>query len=139
MDSGSRDDIFITPQHDYTKRSIDAEPSGRPEAVAETADRLVTAQDVRVWFALKRGLLQRTYDHVKAVNGVSFEIKRGETLGIVGESGSGKTTLGRALLALQPAEGAAHLGDTNILTADKRLRRALRKDMQIVFQDPYGA
>ena len=139
VESGSRDDIFITPQHDYTKRLIDAKPSGRPEAVAETADRLVTAQDVRVWFALKRGLLQRTYDHVKAVDGVSFEIKRGETLGIVGESGSGKTTLGRALLALQPAEGAAHLGDTNILTADKRLRRALRKDMQIVFQDPYGA
>ena len=94
---------------------------------------------MRVWFPLKRGFLQRTYDHVKAVDGVSFDILRGETLGIVGESGSGKTTLGRALLALQKADGVARLGDTNILSADKRLRRSLRKDMQIVFQDPYGA
>ena len=139
VESGSRADIFDAPQHEYTKKLINAEPSGQPDAPAADADTLISATDMRVWFPLKRGFLQRTYDHVKAVDGVSFDILRGETLGIVGESGSGKTTLGRALLALQKADGVARLGDTNILTADKRLRRSLRKDMQIVFQDPYGA
>jgi len=88
---------------------------------------------------MKRGFLQRTYAHVKAVNDISFSIKRGETLGVVGESGSGKTTLGRALLGLQKATGQAFLGDTDVLATDRITRRGLRKNMQIVFQDPYGA
>ncbi|MGC6534166.1 MAG: ATP-binding cassette domain-containing protein, partial [Parvibaculales bacterium] len=100
---------------------------------------MVRAEAMRVWFPMKRGIMQRTYDHVKAVNDISFAIKRGETLGVVGESGSGKTTLGRALLGLQKADGAAYLQGQEILSADKAARRALRKDMQIVFQDPFGS
>ncbi len=138
VEAGTCATIFDTPQHPYTRTLINAEPDATPtEATSDSV--LVNAQDIRVWFPMKRGLLQRTYAHVKAVNDVSFDIKKGETLGIVGESGSGKTTLGRALLGLQAATGRAFLGDTDILASDRKARRNLRKDMQIVFQDPYGA
>ena len=138
VESDTCETIFNAPQHPYTKKLIEAEPSGAPHS-ADGTHELVTAKDLRVWFPMKRGLLQRTYDHVKAVNDISFTINKGETLGIVGESGSGKTTLGRALLALQKAEGTAFIGGADILAADKKARRALRRRMQIVFQDPYGA
>ena len=138
VESGTRQDIFTTPRHAYTQKLIAAEPSGTPPPV-ETKQPLVRAQDLRVWFPIKGGLLQRTRDYVKAVNDISFTIPKGETLGIVGESGSGKTTLGRALLGLQKADGRAQLADMEILTGDRKSRRALRKRMQIVFQDPYGA
>ena len=138
VEDGTCETIFDAPQHPYTKKLIDAEPSGTPYA-PPSDEVLVQADNMRVWFPMKRGLLQRTYDHVQAVNDISVTINKGETLGIVGESGSGKTTLGRALLALQKAEGQAHIGGADILAADKKARRALRKRMQIVFQDPYGA
>jgi microcin C transport system ATP-binding protein len=138
VEAGESAAIFQNPQHDYTKKLIAAEPSGSP-APSAAKDELVRAEHLRVWFPMKRGFLQRTYAHVKAVNDISFTIKRGETLGVVGESGSGKTTLGRALLGLQKATGQAFLDDTDILATDRMTRRGLRKNMQIVFQDPYGA
>ena len=139
VEDGPVDDIFAAPQHAYTQQLINAEPRGTAPPVDAASEVLVRGEDLRVWFPMKRGFFQRTYDHVKAVNDISFEIRRGETLGIVGESGSGKTTLGRALLGLQRAQGTALLGDEDILTANKARRRALRKNMQIVFQDPFGA
>ena len=138
VEAGDKARLFDAPQHAYTKRLIGAEPSGVPHPPAGD-ETLVRAENLRVWFAMKRGLLQRTYDHVKAVNDVSFSIKKGETLGIVGESGSGKTTLGRALLGLQKAEGAAFLGDSDIIGSDKKTLRGLRERMQFVFQDPFGS
>ena len=138
VETGTRETIFADPHHAYTKKLINAEPSGTPHPPMAPKE-LVKADNMRVWFAMKRGFLQRTYDHVKAVNDISFTIHQGETLGIVGESGSGKTTLGRALLGLQKAEGSALLGDIDIIASDKKTRRGLRKRMQIVFQDPYGA
>lgn len=139
VEDGPVDDIFAAPQHTYTQQLINAEPRGTAPPVDAASEVLVRGEDLRVWFPMKRGFFQRTYDHVKAVNDISFDIRRGETLGIVGESGSGKTTLGRALLGLQRAQGTALLGDEDILTANKARRRALRKNMQIVFQDPFGA
>jgi microcin C transport system ATP-binding protein len=94
---------------------------------------------LRIWFPIKTGLLRRTSDHIKAVTDISFTVNRGETLGIVGESGSGKTTLGRALLGLQRAEGKARLDGKDIIGVSRKARRALRRHMQIVFQDPFGA
>jgi microcin C transport system ATP-binding protein len=138
VEAGDSAAIFDAPQHPYTKKLIDAEPRGVPHP-PQSATQLISAQDLRVWFPMQRGFFKRTYDHVKAVNDISFTINQGETLGIVGESGSGKTTLGRALLALQKAEGKAAIGTSDILKADKKARRALRRRMQIVFQDPYGA
>ena len=92
-----------------------------------------------MWFPIRKGLLRRAQTHVKAVNDISLTVRRGETLGIVGESGSGKTTLGRAMIGLQRAEGSITINGTNLSGASPAARRAMRKHMQIVFQDPYGA
>jgi microcin C transport system ATP-binding protein len=138
VERGTCDDIFADAQHPYTQKLLDAEPSGALQT-PPPGETLVAAQNMRVWFPMRRGLLRRTYDHVKAVNDISFTLKKGQTLGIVGESGSGKTTLGRAVLGLQKATGSALLGGQDVLKTAKSQRRALRRDMQIVFQDPFGA
>jgi microcin C transport system ATP-binding protein len=138
VERGTCDDIFADAQHPYTQKLLDAEPSGALQT-PPPSETLVAAQNMRVWFPMRRGLLRRTYDHVKAVNDISFTLKKGQTLGIVGESGSGKTTLGRAVLGLQKATGSALLGGQDVLKTAKSQRRALRRDMQIVFQDPFGA
>ena len=138
VERGTPDDIFDNAQHAYTQKLLDAEPSGLLQTPPEAA-RLVEAENMRVWFPIRRGLLRRTYDHVKAVDDISFTLKQGQTLGIVGESGSGKTTLGRAILGLQKATGKATINGTDILQTGRQQRRALRREMQIVFQDPFGA
>jgi len=138
VERGTCDDIFADAQHPYTQKLLDAEPSGALQT-PPPSETLVAAQNMRVWFPMRRGLLRRTYDHVKAVNDISFTLKMGQTLGIVGESGSGKTTLGRAVLGLQKATGSALLGGQDVPKTAKSQRRALRRDMQIVFQDPFGA
>ena len=92
-----------------------------------------------MWFPIRRGLLRRTVGHIKAVDGVDFVLREGQTLGIVGESGSGKTTLGLAVLRLIASEGHVSLGDRRLETLDGGQLRPLRKDMQIVFQDPFGS
>lgn len=138
VEDGTVAEIFNAPQHDYTKQLINAEPSGTAPALADTQN-LVEADKLRVWFPIKSGLMRRTHDHVKAVTDISFHVHRGETLGIVGESGSGKTTLGRALLGLQAATGEARFDGEKIIGVSRAARRKLRRHMQIVFQDPYGA
>jgi microcin C transport system ATP-binding protein len=138
VEDGPVEAIFEAPQHDYTKQLISAEPRGTAPPLA-AQDRLVEADKLRVWFPVKSGLLRRTNDHVKAVTDMSFAIHKGETLGIVGESGSGKTTLGRALLGLQAAVGQARFDGKEIINLSRKARRDLRKNMQIVFQDPFGA
>ena len=131
--------IFEKPAHAYTKKLIAAEPSGAPEPLKANPPEIVSGENVKVWFPIRQGLLRRTQTHVKAVNDISLTVRRGETLGIVGESGSGKTTLGRAMIGLQRAEGSITINDTNLSGASPAARRAMRKHMQIVFQDPYGA
>ncbi len=138
VETGQPADIFDRPQHAYTQKLLEAEPSGLLETPAPSQD-LVSAENIRVWFPMRRGFFRRTYDHVKAVDDISFTIPQGQTLGIVGESGSGKTTLGRAILGLQKADGSAVINTRHILSASKAARRAMRQEMQIVFQDPYGA
>ena len=138
VENGTRQQIFDNPQAAYTKKLLAAEPSNSPPP-ARDSEPLIEASGLKVYFAMKRGLLRRTYNHIKAVDDISFIIKRGTTLGVVGESGSGKTTLGRAILGLQKARGTVLMDGTNVLTSRWRKRRAMRRNMQIVFQDPYGA
>jgi microcin C transport system ATP-binding protein len=138
VEAGAQADIFNAPQHSYTQRLLEAEPTGLLETPPK-GENLVIADNMKVWFPMQRGLLRRVYDHVKAVDDISFTIPQGQTLGVVGESGSGKTTLGRAILGLQKATGTALINGTQVLNTNKAERRALRRQMQIVFQDPYGA
>ena len=131
--------VFESPQHDYTKQLIAAEPKGRPAEPPADAEPVVSGEQIKVWYPIKKGVLRRTVGHVKAVDGIDLEIKAGHTLGVVGESGSGKSTLGRALLRLDRSEGRIVFRGQDIQGADFNTMRPLRREMQVVFQDPYGS
>jgi microcin C transport system ATP-binding protein len=139
VEAGKVAEIFAAPRHPYTQALIAAEPKGAPPAVDMTAKTILEAKDIRVWFPVKRGLFRRTVGFVKAVDGVTMSVREGETVGVVGESGSGKTTLGLALLRLIRCEGAIVFLGRPIEGLNFKTMRPLRRDMQIVFQDPYGS
>jgi microcin C transport system ATP-binding protein len=139
VESGPTAEVFDRPQHAYTRRLLAAEPKGRPVAAAPDGPVILCAEDVRVWFPVKRGILRRTVDHIKAVDGVSIAVREGRTLGVVGESGSGKTTLGLALLRLIGSHGRIQFQGREIQGVSSKALRPLRREMQIVFQDPYGS
>ena len=139
VEQGPTAEIFANPQHPYTRSLLAAEPKGRPDPVPAEAPVVAEAQDLRVWFPIKTGLMRRVTGHVKAVNAASFSIRAGETLGIVGESGSGKTTLALAVLRLIPSQGRITFLGNRIDDRQGSALRALRRDLQIVFQDPYGS
>jgi len=139
VEAGPVEQVFGHPQHAYTKALLAAEPKGAPASANPQAKPIVTAENVRVWFPIKRGFMRKTIGHVKAVDGISLIVREGETVGVVGESGSGKTTLGLALLRLIRSEGPiAYLGKRIDGLGSKEMQ-PLRRDMQIVFQDPYGS
>ena len=139
VESGPTARVFGVPQHAYTKMLLAAEPKGAPPPANPAAENVVTVDDLRVWFPIKRGFLRKTVGYVKAVDGISVVVRKGETVGVAGESGSGKTTLGLALLRLIRSEGPiAYLG-RRIDGLDAKAMRPLRRDMQIVFQDPFGS
>ena len=139
VERGAVEQIFSSPQHSYTRHLIAAEPKGDPPAGNPTGPVVVETDNLKVWFPIKRGMLRRTVDHVRAVDGVSLRLRAGETIGIVGESGSGKTTLGLAILRLVSSQGPiAYLG-SRIDGHSTQQMRPLRREMQIVFQDPYGS
>ncbi|MEQ1647380.1 MAG: ABC transporter ATP-binding protein [Hyphomicrobiaceae bacterium] len=139
VEEGLMADVFSNPQHAYTRHLISAEPKGRPKTSKAQASTVVETRDLKVWFPIKRGLLRKTVDHVKAVDGVSIQVRQGETVGVVGESGSGKTTLGLAIMRLIASQGPIVYLGRNIDGLDATAMRPLRREMQIVFQDPYGS
>ena len=139
VERGTTHDIFASPQHPYTKHLLASEPKGSPPAANAKAPVILEAKDLKVWFPIKRGFMRRTVGHIKAVDGIDLAVKEGQTLGVVGESGSGKTTLGLALLRLVSSEGPIVYLGNRIDGYDSKRMRPLRRDMQIVFQDPYGS
>ena len=139
VEQGRADQILSAPQHPYTQRLLAAETIGTPPPVPKGSETLIETKDLRVWFPIQRGLLRRTVGHVRAVNAASLAVRGGETLGIVGESGSGKTTLALALLRLVQSENRIRFLGRDINGLPRKHLRPLRKDMQIVFQDPYGS
>ncbi len=139
VERGRTQDIFEHPKDDYTKHLISSEPKGSPPAANPRAKSILKTDDLKVWFPIKRGFLRKTVGYIKAVDGIDVDVKEGQTLGVVGESGSGKTTLGLAILRLISSEGPIiYLGD-RIDGYDSKQMRPLRKELQIVFQDPYGS
>jgi microcin C transport system ATP-binding protein len=139
VEEGPTAELFANPQHPYTQKLLDAEPTGQPVPVPDGAEELIRTEDLKVWFPIQRGLLKRTVGHVKAVNPTSISVRAGETLGIVGESGSGKTTLALAIMRLIASEGRVEFQGQDLRQWSTRDLRRLRADMQIVFQDPFGA
>ncbi|KRW59867.1 ABC transporter ATP-binding protein [Pseudomonas sp. TTU2014-080ASC] len=130
--------LFTAPQHPYTKLLLDAEPSGTA-ADQPAGSPLLEVDNLRIWFPIKKGLLRRTVDHVKAVDGINFSLPQGHTLGIVGESGSGKSTLGLAILRLISSKGSIRFNGAPIEHLSQADVRPLRRQMQVVFQDPFGS
>ena len=139
VETGPVEDVFERPQHDYTRHLLAAEPKGKPLQRDRDAPIVMSGDHIKVHFPIQRGLLKRTVGHIKAVDGVDVKVRRGQTVGVVGESGSGKTTLGLALLRLLKSEGAIHFGDQDIQGWSTGKLRPLRRDMQIVFQDPFSS
>ena len=139
VEAGDTATVFDRPQHPYTRMLIAAEPKGRAAAVPKDAPVVMRGEDVKVYFPIKKGLLRRTVDHVKAVDGISLKVRAGETIGVVGKFGSGKTTLGLALLRLVSSKGRIVFLGRDIEGLRSKALRPMRKEMQVVFQDPYGS
>lgn len=139
VEKGDVVSVFSNPTHPYTKALLSAEPKGLPLKENNSAPVVISADNLRVWFPIKRGFMKRTVDHIKAVDGVTLKVHAGSTVGVVGESGSGKTTLALALLRLIRSEGSIIFLGRKIDGASVADMRPIRRDMQIVFQDPYGS
>ena len=138
VEHGTCEALFRAPQHPYSRMLIEAEPAGAP-VQSDYRHNLLEVDNLRVWFPLPKPLFSRERHYVKAVDGVSFELKKGKTLGIVGESGSGKSTLGQAILRLVDSKGDIRFGNKQLNLLNQDLLRPLRRQMQVVFQDPFGS
>ncbi|PDQ17369.1 microcin ABC transporter ATP-binding protein [Mesorhizobium sanjuanii] len=139
VETGPTKDIFANPQHAYTRHLLAAEPKGKPPAANNAAKPVMTGKDIKVWFPIKRGFFRRTVDNVKAVDGIDVTVRAGQTLGVVGESGSGKTTLGLALARMISSTGSIQFNGRDINKLTFNDMRPLRRELQIVFQDPFGS
>jgi len=139
VEAGPTAQIFADPQHAYTKHLLGSAPSGRAHESKDDAPVLLSTNNLKVHFPIKGGFFGRTLDVVKAVDGITLDVREGETLGIVGESGSGKSTLGMGILRLISSEGGIQFDAQELSNIGSRDMRPLRREMQIVFQDPFGS
>ena len=139
VEQGPVERVYTAPEHPYTRALLAAEPKGMAPPVNDSAPTVIKTEDLKIWFPIKRGIMRKTVGHIKAVDGVSVEVREGETLGVVGKSGSGKTTLGLAVMRLISSEGPIVFMGKNVNGLQFKEMRPFRKNMQMVFQDPYGS
>ena len=138
VESGPTEEIFNRPQDPYTIHLLNSVPKGRPPAKSPTRP-LIEIRDLYCHFPIRKGFFRRTVGVIKAVDGVNLTIPAGSTLGVVGESGSGKSTLGQCLLRLIGCHGSILYNGRELLDYDNRRMRPLRRELQVVFQDPYSS
>ncbi|WP_426149516.1 ABC transporter ATP-binding protein [Pseudomonas sp. DC3000-4b1] len=138
VEQATCEQLFRQPSHPYTRELLAAEPAGCP-AHSLSATPLLEVRDLKVWFPVRKGILKRTTDHIKAVDGIGFSLPKGQTLGVVGESGSGKSTLGLAILRLIQSQGSIRFHGMELQGLARREVRPLRRELQVVFQDPFGS
>ena len=139
VEHGTVQQVFAVPEHPYTRALLAAEPKPDPAPPQPDAPIVIETKDLKVWFPITSGLLRKVVGHVKACDGLNIELRKGETLGVVGESGSGKSTLGRAILRLISSEGLIAFMGHDLQGRSFKEMRPFRRNMQIVFQDPYGS
>jgi microcin C transport system ATP-binding protein len=139
VENGDVESVFTSPQHPYTQALLAAEPRPDPAPTQPDAPIVLETTDLKVWFPIKRGVLRKVVGHIKACDGISIALRKGETLGIVGESGSGKSTLGLSILRLISSDGPIAFMGHELQGLRFKEMRPFRRDMQIVFQDPYGS
>ncbi|EOX4791205.1 ABC transporter ATP-binding protein [Vibrio alginolyticus] len=139
VEEGETQILFEDPKHEYTRMLINSIPKGSKDPISESATQLLKADYIRVKFLIKSHFIASKNEYFEAVKGISLELKQGETLGIVGESGSGKSTLGRALIGLLPSTGKIEYKGQDMALLTNKERFELKKDVQMVFQDPYGS
>ena len=138
IEQNSIEEIFTNPQSEYTKELIQSEAKTKIQ-IEEKSSKILKVSDLKVWYPIKKGILRKTVNYVKAVDKINFELNINETIGIVGESGSGKTSLVLSLLKLIKSEGKIHFKNQDISILNKEKLRNMRKEMQIVFQDPFSS
>src|SRR5271163_2639741 len=139
VEQGPVERVFGSPEHPYTRALLSAEPKPDPAPPQPNAPVVLETDQLKVWFPITSGLMRKVVGHVKACDGLSIELRKGETLGVVGESGSGKSTLGRAILRLISSDGPIMFMGHNLQGLKFKEMRPFRRNMQIVFQDPYGS
>lgn len=139
VEQGECRELFANPEHEYTQMLINSIPKGHKLPIEANSPTLLKAKDIRVKFLIKNHFIPSRAQYFEAVKGISLELKQGETLGIVGESGSGKSTLGRALIGLLPSTGDIEFKGRDVSKLTNEERFELKKDVQMVFQDPYGS
>ena len=139
VEEGVTNEIFESPKHAYTKKLLNAEPSGIPRPIIANAAKVIDIKNLRIWFPIVKGILRKVVGNVKAVNNANLNISEGETLGIVGESGSGKTTLALAIMRLISSKGHITFMGKKLDGLTNNQLKPIRREIQMVFQDPYGS
>ncbi|OPH39842.1 ABC transporter ATP-binding protein [Moraxella equi] len=139
IERGTTQDVFNNPQHPYTVELLIPIPNNHKPILDESAPKLITADNVKVDYVVARNFFGKPTKTFNAVKGITLDLKVGETLGIVGESGSGKSTLGRAIMQIVASTGDIRFNGEKIIDTKGDKRQALRRDMQIVFQDPFNS